>query len=76
MRWQGRDPITPVQRAGQQLIGGNDLVDRAGLLSEITGGRRRRIFRYDPYLALLRDDSPREPAVATNIGAGEAPARG
>lgn len=31
MRWQGRDPITPVQRAGQQLIGGNDLVDQAEL---------------------------------------------
>lgn len=30
----------------------------AGLLSEITGGRRRRIFRYDSYLALLRDDAP------------------
>jgi len=49
--------------------------ERAGLLSEITGGRRRRIFRYDPYLALLRDDSPREPAVATNVGEGEAPAQ-
>jgi len=30
----------------------------AGLLNEITGGRRRRIFRFDAYLALLRDDEP------------------
>jgi Fic family protein len=39
----------------------NNLVghlEQAGLLNEITGGRRGRIFRYDPYLALLRDDEP------------------
>ena len=30
----------------------------AGLLNEITGGRRRRVFRYDAYLVLLRDDEP------------------
>ena len=29
--------------------------EQAGLLREITGGRRRRVFRYDSYLALLRD---------------------
>lgn len=32
--------------------------EEVGLLTEITGGRRGRIFRYDAYLALLRDDSP------------------
>ena len=39
----------------------NNLVgefERAGLLREITGGRRRRVFRYDSYLALLREDEP------------------
>jgi Fic family protein len=30
----------------------------AGLLTEITGGRRRRVFSYDSYLALLRDEAP------------------
>jgi Fic family protein len=36
----------------------NNLVaqlERAGVLTEITGGRRRRVFRYDAYLALLSD---------------------
>ncbi len=39
----------------------NNLVgafEEASLLTEITGGRRRRVFRYDSYLALLRDDAP------------------
>jgi Fic family protein len=39
----------------------NNLVsefERSGLLREITGGRRGRIFRYDSYLALLREDEP------------------
>jgi hypothetical protein len=39
----------------------NNLVaafEDAGLLTEITGGRRRRVFSYDSYLALLRDDAP------------------
>jgi len=30
----------------------------AGLLTEITGGKRGRVFRYVPYLAFLRDDAP------------------
>lgn len=36
----------------------NNLVrefEQVGLLREITGGRRRRVFRYDSYLALLRE---------------------
>jgi cell filamentation protein, protein adenylyltransferase len=39
----------------------NNLVrqlEDVGLLNEITGGRRGRVFRYDAYLALLRDDVP------------------
>ncbi len=37
----------------------NNLVaqfEEVGLLSEITGGRRLRVFRYDGYLALLSDE--------------------
>lgn len=30
-------------------------LEDAGLLTEITGGRRRRVFSYDPYLDLFRD---------------------
>ncbi len=40
----------------------NNLVsqfEQTGLLREITGGRRRRVFRYDSYLALLmEEDAP------------------
>jgi Fic family protein len=39
----------------------NNLVaqfEQAGVLTEITGGRRRRVFRFDSYLALLREDNP------------------
>lgn len=39
----------------------NNLVaefEQAALLREITSGRRRRVFRYDSYLSLLRDDEP------------------
>ena len=32
--------------------------EAAGLLSEITGGKRGRLFRYEPYLALLQDEAP------------------
>lgn len=44
---------------GVSFATANNLVgefERAGLLREITGGRRRRVFRYDAYLALLRED--------------------
>ena len=46
---------------GVSFATANNLVsafEEAGLLIEITGGRRRRVFRYDSYLALLRDDAP------------------
>lgn len=32
--------------------------EAAGLLTEITGSKRGRVFRYVPYLALLQDDAP------------------
>lgn len=31
-------------------------LEDAGVLTEITGGRRRRVFRYDRYLSLLSDE--------------------
>ena len=46
---------------GVSFATANNLVaafEDAGLLTEITGGRRRRVFSYDSYLALLRDDAP------------------
>lgn len=39
----------------------NNLVaqfEDAGILREVTGGRRRRVFRYDSYIALMEDDQP------------------
>jgi Fic family protein len=48
-------------RLGIAFATANNLVaqfEQAGVLAEVTGGRRRRIFRFDSYLALLRDDEP------------------
>lgn len=48
-------------RLGISFATANNLVaqlEDAGLLVEITGARRGRIFRYEPYLTLLRDDAP------------------
>lgn len=45
-------------RLGVAFATANNLVSQledAGLLLEITGGRRGRIFRYEPYLSLWRD---------------------
>ncbi len=40
--------------------------ESAGILREITGGRRRRVFRYDAYLSLLSDEPTRPgPAIQT-----------
>lgn len=47
----------------------NNLVgefERAGLLREITGGRRRRVFRYESYLELFREEG--RPAVGAGRG--------
>ena len=49
-------------RLGVSFATANGLVkgfEEIGLLTEITGGRRSRVFSYDSYLALLRDDIPR-----------------
>jgi Fic family protein len=63
-------------RLGVSFATANNLVaqlEEAGLLTEITGGRRRRVFRYEPYLALLRDDPParRRTGAAPTTEAGE-----
>lgn len=58
-------------RLGVSFATANNLTgvfEEAGLVREITGGRRRRIFRYDSYLDLLQNDPPRpalRPAQAT-----------
>ena len=52
---------------GVAYVTANNLVaqfEDAGILSEITGGKRRRVFRYDGYLALLSDE-PRARALET-----------
>ncbi|HLZ47760.1 MAG TPA: Fic family protein [Candidatus Limnocylindria bacterium] len=36
-----------------------------GIVEEITGGRRNRVYRYSPYLALFADDTPRVVSSAT-----------
>jgi DNA-binding Lrp family transcriptional regulator len=57
----------------------NNLVvqlEESGLLREITGRPRSRVFRYESYLALLRDEAPapdRETAVETTEVAGSGP---
>lgn len=41
------------------FVTANKLVERLtadGLLHEVTGGRRNRVFRYTPYLLLLSDN--------------------
>ncbi|MGH2976736.1 MAG: hypothetical protein ACRDLL_18015 [Solirubrobacterales bacterium] len=49
-------------KLGVSFATANGLVksfEEIGLLTEITGGRRGRVFSYDSYLSLLRDDIPR-----------------
>ncbi len=46
------------------FVTANKLVERfasEGLLDEVTGGRRYRVFRYSPYLRLFADTDQAEP---------------
>jgi Fic family protein len=57
-------------KLGVSFATANGLVksfDEIGLLIEITGGRRGRVFSYDSYLALLRDDLPRHSGETAEI---------
>jgi Fic family protein len=57
-------------RLGLSFGTANSLVSRLeadGLLVETTGGKRRRIFRYEPYLKLLRE----EPQSAVTMGGSQ-----
>ena len=43
----------------------NNLVSRLaerGIIQEMTGYKRNRLFRYEPYIALFGEDPPAEPA--------------
>jgi len=43
----------------------NNLVSRLaerGIVQEITGYKRNRLFRYEPYIALFGENPPEEPA--------------
>jgi cell filamentation protein, protein adenylyltransferase len=57
-------------KLGLSFATANGLVksfEQIGLLVEITGGRRGRVFSYDTYLALLRDDIPRHSGEAAEV---------
>ncbi len=57
-------------KLGVSFATANGLVksfEEIGLLTEITGGRRGRVFSYDSYLALLRDDIPRHSGETAEI---------
>jgi Fic family protein len=47
--------------------------EELGLLVEVTGKRRSRVYRYEPYLALFTDPAPSAEADATPIEVTEAP---
>lgn len=58
-------PVVTVQlvqkHLGRSYPAANDLVagfERLGLLREITGGARNRVFRYDPYVAIFGELKP------------------
>jgi cell filamentation protein, protein adenylyltransferase len=66
------------EKLGVSFATANGLVkafEDAGLLREITGGRRRRVFSYDSYLSLLRDEMPSQTMTgeAQRTGGGSAP---
>lgn len=43
-----------------------------GVVEEITGARRNRVYRYSPYLALFADDTSRvEPAETQEADSGQ-----
>ena len=48
-----RDRLEVSFATANNLVG---QLEQSGVLREITGGRRRRVFRYDSYLALLSED--------------------
>lgn len=41
-----------------------EALERIGLLVEITGQKRNRVYSYEPYLAMFRDDETEVPAIA------------
>jgi hypothetical protein len=58
------DGETSTRLSEADLATANHLVaelESAGLLREVTGGKRRRMFRYEPYLDLWRDRPAPEP---------------
>jgi Fic family protein len=42
-----------------------------GIVEEITGARRNRVYRYSPYLALFADENPKEEPAAHETAGGQ-----
>jgi Fic family protein len=58
-------PVITVQLASQHMecayVTANKLIEqfsKLGLLQELTGWKRNRRYRYEPYLALFEGDTP------------------
>jgi Fic family protein len=62
-----------IKLTGTTFPAANNVVSRLakhGIVQEITGQKRNRLFRYEPYIALFAENPPPEPAPPTAIKVG------